>query len=79
MTSMAYKGSFYYDEDYDMDVDYHNTFEYSDDENLPTFGFNEVMSCGYMVIKQLLSQFIYLLGVNFVYRLIRQTGLIIIT
>lgn len=73
---MAYKGSFYYDEeDYDLEDSYHNSFEYSADDNLPTLGFNEVISCGFMIISQLIYQFLYLFGVNLVYRLIRQTGL----
>ena len=71
---MAYKGSFYYDEEYDLEDSYQNSFEYSADDSLPTLSFNEVISCGYMVLSQLLSQFLYLFGVNLLYRIIRQTG-----
>lgn len=71
---MAYKGSFYYDEDYDLDDNYQNSFEYSTDDNLPTLNFNEALNCGFMVISQLMSQFLYLFGVNLAYRIIRQTG-----
>lgn len=76
--AMAFKGSFYYEEDYDLDDSYHNSFEYSADDNLPTLGFNEVISCGFMVISQLIYQFLYLFGVNLLYRIIRQTGLCLI-
>lgn len=72
---MAYKGSFYYDDDYDLVDDYHRSFEYNYDETLPIFGFQEVINCGFVVIKQLINQFLYLFGINLIYRVIRQTGL----
>lgn len=69
---MNNKESIYYDEDYD--TDYHSNYEYIDDDNFPSFGINEVFSCGFVVLKQLTVQFLYLFGVNLVYRVIRQTG-----
>lgn len=71
---MANKGSFYYDQDYDLDSDYHNSFEYAYEDNLPGFDLSQVFSCGFMVLTQLTTQFLYLFAINLVYRVIRQTG-----
>lgn len=70
---MAYKGSFYYD-DYDLDH-YDDSFEYSYDDQLPSFELSDILSCGSTVLKQILKQISYLLVINLIYRLIRQTGM----
>lgn len=76
---MANLGSFYYDEDYGIDGEnYHNSFEYAYEDKMPSFDLNQVSSCGFMIIKQLTIQFFYLFAINLVYRVIRQTGLLII-
>jgi hypothetical protein len=71
---MTYKGSFYYDEDYELDDNYQNSFEYAYEDN-SAFDLNQVFSCGFMVLKQLTTQFLYLFAINLAYRVIRQTGL----
>ncbi|KAG5673287.1 hypothetical protein PVAND_003347 [Polypedilum vanderplanki] len=68
---MAYKGSFYYD-DYDLDH-YDDSFEYSYDDQLPSFELSDILSCGSTVLKQILKQISYLLVINLIYRVIRQT------
>lgn len=70
---MAYKGSFYYDE-YDLD-NYEDSFEYSYDENLPSLDIGEVFfNCAFTILRQISQQLLYLIAINFIYRLIRQTG-----
>jgi hypothetical protein len=68
---MAYKGEYYYDElDYDG---YQESLDYdTHDEHSPDFG--DVLSCGIAVSKQISTQLLSLLIVNFVYRFIRQSS-----
>lgn len=64
-------GSFYYDEfdygNYQESLDYDQE---SYDEHLPNLG--DLLNCGISVSKQIGLQMLFLLCVNFVYRLIRQ-------
>jgi hypothetical protein len=72
--AMAYKGSVYYD---DYDLDSYNDFDYSyDDVQKNSFGIEEVFNCGITVLKQISNQLFYVLAINLLYRVIRQTGLI---
>lgn len=61
-------------EDYDLDG--YDDFEYSYDEHELTssYEFSDTLSCGKTVLQQILQQILYLLAINFLYRLIRQTG-----
>lgn len=64
-----------YRDDYDeLDYDgYKESLDYeADGEHLPSFG--DVLNCGFSIFKQISVQLLYLLCVNFVYRLIRQSS-----
>lgn len=73
---MAYKGSFYYDEDYELGDE--SSFEYIYEDNLTSFDLNQVFNCCSMVCNQLTKQFLFILAINLAYRVIRQTGLFLI-
>lgn len=73
---MAYKGSYYYDDDYDYQGD--EDFQYIYDDNISISDLNQVLGCGFMVLKQIIKQFFYLFAINLAYRVIRQTGLFLI-
>lgn len=75
---MSQKDLLYY-EDYDLDS--YDDFEYSyDDRELSSsYVLSDTFNCGKTVLQQISQQIFYLLAINFVYRLIRQTGLLAVT
>lgn len=64
------QGDFYYDDDYGEN--YPDSIEYYSNEHQPTF--SDVLDCGFSVSKQISTQLLCLLCVNFVYRFIRQSS-----
>ncbi|XP_070490733.1 protein-serine O-palmitoleoyltransferase porcupine [Chironomus tepperi] len=73
---MSDKGLLYY-EDYDID-NYDDSFEYSydDHELTSSYDLSDTFNCGKTVLKQITQQIFYLILINFIYRLIRQTALL---
>lgn len=71
---MSDKGLLYY-EDYEID-NYDDSFEYSydDHELTSSYDLSDTFNCGKTVLKQISQQIIYLILINFIFRLIRQTG-----